>query len=338
MRGTASRVVPYTRRMRSTSSFASLVSLAALTGCSAVISPDPSRLFGDLDGGLAQPDAFVLEGVDAFVPQVDAYVPEGVDADLRPADAWAPDAVDPLEPDAYSPMGCVDGSRCEGEVAVVCIAGIERRTNCASEGLICEAAVCRPMRCVPGTSFCSADGTGLVTCNDDGSGMTFSSCPTGCDPGATTCRGGGSCAGLPTIALGDTRRIDLCASGGSNSYARSETCNAMSESDSRDATFLLTIREATAVEVDLRDVDPTVGIDTIVYLRRTCTDAASQIACSDDIPCSESDLMTGCSGGLQVRQSRFTTRLEPGTYAIVADAFRYSGFDCGQVELRVGTP
>lgn len=329
--------------VRSLAPLGGILTLAALGGCSAIVAPDSTRLGPGVDSGVpSTPDAFVPLGVDAFVPlgvdafvadRPDAWAPVGVDADVRPPDAFVS-----REPDAYTPMSCADGSHCDGEVAVVCLAGIERRTDCAAMGLICEAAVCRPMRCTPGTAFCSADGTGLVTCNPDGSGMTFSTCPMGCDPGATMCRGSTmTCEGLPEIMLGGTRRVDLCDSTGANTYARSEGCSGGSASSS-DATFVLRLRTATTVEIDLRDVDPTVGIDTIVYLRRSCNDAASQVACSDDIPCADSDISMGCMGGVQVRQSRFTARLEAGTYFIVADAFRYSDFDCGEVELRVGTP
>jgi len=321
--------------MRATGTVASILVLVALSACSALVTPDPSRLGGTVDGGAF--DAFVPEGVDAdirppdaFREQFDVFVPEGVDADIRPPDAWAP-----LEPDAYSPPTCVEGSRCDGEVAVVCAGGVEARQDCAAEGLVCEAAVCRPMRCMPGTAFCSADGTGLVTCNPDGSGLTFSTCPAGCERGATVCNGGGSCEGYPEIGLGDTESFDLCAAAGTRSFARTDACGADGLSDSNDEIFVLRLTEPADVEVDLRDVDPRVGVDTIVYLRRGCEDPASQIACSDDIPCTDSDITLGCSRGVQVRQSRFSARLPAGTYYIVADAFRYSGFDCGDVELRV---
>jgi hypothetical protein len=324
--------------MRSTCFFASYLALNALTGCSALVVPDPSRLGGGADGG--------LPSIDAFRREADAFVPEGVDADLSvldahlalpDADLGLPDAPRP-EIDAYSPVTCVEGSRCDGDVAVVCSGGVERRRDCAADGLICEAAECRPMRCTPGTSFCAADGSGLVTCNPDGSGLTFSSCPEGCDPGASVCRGADSCDGATPIALGSVVRFDLCDGEDTTSFASAESCTARSSANSADRTFVLTLREPATVEVDLRDADPTVGIDTIVSLRSDCTNVGSQLACSDDLPCSESDIAMGCSGGIQVRQSRFRVRLEAGTYYVVADAFRYGEFDCGGVELRVDTP
>jgi hypothetical protein len=186
--------------------------------------------------------------------------------------------------------------------------------------------------------MCSGDGSGIVTCTPDGTSVRYSPCPAGCDPTTNACATMGACSDLPEIALGDTQRIDLCAAEGMTSYVGTDGCRAMSDAASNDATFALTIEEPTTVELDLRDVDPTVGIDTILYVRRECDVPDTQLACSDDVPCSESDITSGCSGGVQVRQSRITIRLEPGTYYVVADALRYSGFDCGEVELRVDTP
>lgn len=301
------------------------VSLALpAAACSAIVAPDSTRL-GSVDAGLA-PDAH-RDGVDAFVPI-------GVDADLRTPDAWSPAPID-----AWMPPTCTEGAaRCEGSVRIACASGREVPTDCAAMGLACEGGVCRGRVCTPGTVTCSGDGSGIVTCTPDGSSVRYSPCPAGCDPATNACTTSDACAGLPSIALGDTTRIDLCAADGMTSYVRAEGCGAMSDADANDATFVLTIREPTAVELDLRDVDPTVGIDTILYVRRACDAADSQLACSDDIPCTESDITSGCSGGVQVRQSRITTRLEPGTYYVVADALRYSEFDCGEVELRVGTP
>jgi hypothetical protein len=192
---------------------------------------------------------------------------------------------------------------------------------------------------MPGSVRCSRDGSGVVQCDDRGTGTSYTRCDAGCDPATSTCRGTTSaCDALPTIAVGDTERFDLCEAGGATTFARAEGCGAGSMASSPDRTFALTLDERTTVVVDLRDVDPSVGIDTVVYLRRACDDASSQIACDDDVPCAESDIGSGCASGVQVRQSRFTVTLEAGTYYIVADAFRYDAFGCGEVELRVRTP
>jgi hypothetical protein len=299
--------------------------LVTTAGCSALVTPDSTRLGPAGDAGPT---------LDARRELPDAFVPIGVDADLTDPDAPRPDPVD-----AWTPPTCVEGSaRCEGDVQVVCEGGREVRTDCADTGLSCEAGACRGRVCTPGSVMCSGDGSGIVTCTPDGASVRYSPCPAGCDRATNACATSDACADRPTIALGDTTRIDLCAAEGMTSYVRAEGCGAMSDADSNDATFALTVREPTTVELDLRDVDPTVGIDTILYVRRACDASDSQLACSDDIPCTESDITSGCSGGVQVRQSRITLRLEPGTYYVVADALRYSDFDCGEVELRVGTP
>ena len=293
------------------------------SGCSALVAPDPTRL-GSIDSGLAP---------DASGPIPDAFVPPGVDAHLVSPDAWSPIPVD-----AWTPTCVEAATRCEGSFQVTCVGGRETRTDCAAMGLECRGGACSGTVCMPGSVMCSGDRSGIVTCTPDGASVRFSPCPMGCDPTTNTCAMSGACSGLPAIGLGDTRRIDLCAADGMTTYVRADGCGAMSDADSNDATFALTIREPTTVELDLRDVDPTVGIDTILYVRRACDASDSQLACSDDIPCTESDITSGCSGGVQVRQSRITLRLEPGTYYVVADALRYSEFDCGEVELRVGTP
>jgi hypothetical protein len=95
------------------------------------------------------------------------------------------------------------------------------------------------------------------------------------------------------------------------------------------------------VEVNLFDADRSTAIDTVVYLRSSCNDRASQLACSDDIDCSDSTVPGpgGCAGMTELRQSIIETRLEAGTYYIVADAFDYSSssveYGCGRVSLTV---
>jgi hypothetical protein len=284
--------------------------LLAVSGCSALVSPDPSRL-GHADSGRAP---------------IDAFAPIGTDADLRAPDAGAPDA-------AMSPA-CVEGAaRCEGSVRVACQGGLEVRTDCAMSGLRCEAGAC--LRCSPGSVACSRDGAGLLTCAADGASARFTPCPGGCDATTNACAPPDPCRDLSAIGLGDSERVNLCDAPGATSYARSDSCSAMSDAESNDATFSLTLEEPTTVEIDLRDIDPEVAVDTIVYVRRMCDAADSQITCDDDIPCSESDIRDGCSRGVQVRQSRIRARLEAGTYFIVVDALVYGDFDCGEVELRV---
>ena len=262
-------------------------SLLALAGCSAIVSPDPTRLGGSDAGRLdaaTNADAFIPPGTDAWSPD-------------RP-DAWSPDLPDawsPVVPDAFVPPTCVEGSvRCDGSVRVACVGGREQR-------MLCPSGTCNPA-----TGACS-------TAPD-------------------------ACAGLPTIALGDTHTFNLCDATGMTTFTRTDACSAGSPADSSDATFVLEIREPTSVLIDLQDADGSVAIDTVVYVRRTCDAPDTQLACSDDVPCSSSAIP--CFGGerVQVRQSRIVTRLEPGTYYVVADAFLYDSFDCGDVTLTVTTP
>ena len=312
--------------------FARLVASLCLLGlgaCSAIASPDPSRLAGGVDSGrpVLMLDAFVPPGVDAGLPATpDAFVPPG-------ADAFSPPPID-----AFTPMSCVDGPpRCEGNVRVVCASGVESREDCTARGaFVCEAGSCEPRTCTPGTTSCSRDGSGVVTCNASGTSLGYMRCAMGCDPATAMCRGSStSCPGIPTVGIGDTHRIDLCASDDTTTPTPAEGCSAGSRADSGDAMFALTVASRTRVTLDLRDVDSSVGIDTVVTLRRACDDPASQLACSDDVPCMGSDIPSGCSSGVQVRQSRVTVDLEPGTYYVVADAYVYDSFECGEVELRI---
>ncbi len=311
--------------------FTSLAPLALLpvAACSAIVSPDPSRLASDVDAGrpVLMIDAFVPPGVDAGpLEQPDAFVPPDLDA-------YTP----PSFPDAYTPMACVEGPpRCEGTVRVVCTGGVESREDCNARSLVCEAGSCEPRTCMPGAVSCSRDMSGVVTCNDSGTSLGYMPCERGCDPATRMCRGSTTtCSGLPAVRVGESRRLDLCDSEDTTTPSSAEGCGASSRADSGDATFALTIASRTRVTLDVRDVDSGVGVDTVISLRRTCDDPASQLACSDDVPCTGSDIPMGCSGGVQVRQSRVTVDLEPGTYYVVVDAYVYDAFECGQVELRV---
>jgi hypothetical protein len=86
--------------------------LSTSVGCSAVVSPDPSRLGGGSDAGLdarvgPAPDAFVDPTVDAFVdPTVDAFVATP-DAFVEPRiDAFVPGTL----PDTCATAGVIDVS------------------------------------------------------------------------------------------------------------------------------------------------------------------------------------------------------------------------------------
>jgi hypothetical protein len=291
----------------------SALALLSGAGCSAVISPDESRLGGGpsgSDGG---------GGLDAPIVLVDgSVVPDG-----------------PVGPDR-PPVGC-EGQppTCEGDTLVQCVAGSLVRTNCAATGGDCVmsggAASCTATGCAPaGSSRC--DGDDLVTCHGDGT-ETRMTCPSGCDPAANACATAPVCPGIPALARGMTT-IDLCAERDASTHASAEGCRTDERADSGDRVYRLDIETATTVVLDLVDADGSTSIDTILYVRTDCEDASSQLACSDDIPCSDSVITSGCVGGWQVRQSRLVLRLEPGTYYVVVDAFLYS---TGPVEFRCGT-
>lgn len=105
--------------------------------------------------------------------------------------------------------------------------------------------------------------------------------------------------------------------------------------------FRLEVPFAQEVTIELTDNDTMRAIDTIVYVRRTCDDGTTQVACDDDVPCDSSTVPSGelCIGGVDVRQSRIVTRLAAGTYYVVLDAFEYRrdmvAFTCGQVRLSI---
>lgn len=140
---------PQHRGMTSSNRVLLVAVLSGLPACSAIVSPDPSRLGGAADAGSSgldalsgtdaspAPDAYVEPGadaaVDAFVaPGTDAYTPPPPDAWTPPPDAWTPPPVD---------AGCVGGpvcrgsalTRCEGGVAVVtpCPLGCADATRCS---------------------------------------------------------------------------------------------------------------------------------------------------------------------------------------------------------------
>jgi len=97
--------------------------LFACSGCSAVVSPDTSRLGGDagavVDGSLALDADNVTDGArsDAWIaPGDDAWVAPGRDAWVAPNDAWIAPGDDAwvAPPDAWAQPACVPGVECAG--------------------------------------------------------------------------------------------------------------------------------------------------------------------------------------------------------------------------------
>lgn len=313
-------------------------------GCSTIVTPDPLRLGGPLDGGVR---------VDAGLPPTDGSVtPQPRDGGRGDAgsvpDAGSRDAG--AAPDAGSrDAGAVDAGatctatdRCEGETFVSCRAGREARESCIERAAYCTPEGCRDWVCAPRTSECSEDLRSVLTCSDRGDARTPSPCELGCDPRTDTCLTlPTSCTGLAAIPLGTSVIVGLCGESNDSTHQPAPGCSATQEARAGDRTFVLTLERATEVAIELTDFDSSAAIDTIVYVRRVCDDASTQIVCDDDVPCSSSTVPGpgGCSGSVDVRQSRIRTRLEAGVYFIVADAFLYSTsgttYRCGTVRLSV---
>jgi hypothetical protein len=136
--------------------------------------------------------------------------------------------------------------------------------------------------------------------------------------------------------------VDTCGNGDDSTYQRTSDgggCPTATRANGPDLVYAITLATRSTITLDLRD-DDGVPIDTVLYLRTHCDEMASQVACSDDLPCGMTDF--GCGGGstsrLEVRQSRITITLEPGTYYVIADSFEYDSggtrFTCGDVLLR----
>ena len=296
--------------------------LLLAAGCSAVTSTDPVPGTGgppgtDAGGGTR----------DAGGPARDAGVPPGDDAG-SPIDASA----------------CTPGDTwCEGDVLVECRPEGPRRESCAARGDFCtgDPARCEDRVCEPGTSRCDEAMTQLMTCNARGSAESAMPCELGCDPDGPACRvEGPACPGIPEIGSG-VHGFTTCGQGNDTSQIPGGDCGG-TMANGEDLIFRFTLTRETDVSIDLRDDDDSRSIDTIVYIRRTCDDAGSQVACDDDVPCASSGIPEGCMGGVQVRQSMLRTRLPAGTYYVVVDSFDYrtgtgATFGCGRVRLSLLT-
>lgn len=301
-----------------------------LAACSAIIEPDQGRLGREEDAG-------GIRLFDSGMPGRDAGPP--IDAGRRDAGIPGDDAgrFDAGRFDAGAT--CVPG--CIGETLVTCTGGAPTTTQCQDLGAYCEGTSCVPWMCTPGEILCTPDLGATTTCDARGSGTgAIIPCENGCNPTTGECASVvPTCTGATPITVGTSTIVNLCSSSDGATYQVTPGCDATVRADSGDATFVLTLTETTNVVIELTDADFSTAIDTVVYVRRVCTDQASQIACDDDVPCSESTV-PNCSGSFEVRQARIRTTLGPGTYYIVADAFLYSidggtTYRCGNVRLSV---
>ena len=219
---------------------------------------------------------------------------------------------------------CEDGEwECADEESVACVD--------ASVGNACGGCGDLPHEpnspcdeCPGGVWICLADGEMICQC-----------------PGNP---GEGTCDSPRVLQLGDELDVDLCAAEDNNgNIAGPEECNAY-EIEGSDVVFQFTLARREPVRIEMYDSDSNRVIDTLIYLRNTCSDASSQIFCSDDRPCDESNEGLGpCVGDRQPRHSLMEVELDAGTYYLIADSWNYSregiGYGCGRVhlELKAGT-
>jgi hypothetical protein len=256
----------------------------------------------------------------------------------------------------------------EGDILVTCSDdGTEvGRIRCAARGAVCGEdgagnAACLEAEpvCEPGAERCSPDGEGIEECNEAGTAFVLvATCGIRCNPlGGAECIGGEEdvedpgdpvdpvdppvcdLEDFPLLTAG-VQTFDLCD--GDDNYSNLEAEGCGFEYEGNDRAFALVLTAATEVTLDVRDDDDSVAVDTVLYLRETCNDQESQIACDDDVPCDQSTVDTGgCVNGTQPRQSRVTRLLEAGTYYVIVDQYSYTSrrtgtrFQCGEVRLEV---
>ncbi len=252
--------------------------------------------------------------------------------------------VGPPEQDLGDRLCFPNTTECDGDVLLTCNdeGSAVGRTRCSARGQVCVeedgGGYCGEPICAPDVWQCVADNES-AQCNTTGGGYAVAEvCPDGCDTAT------GRCAGLPEetlctefdvepIAPG-TYLFDLCNATDTAQHVEQNDCGEGGASSGGDGIFSFTLDRPSQVYFDLRDEDDNAAIDTIMYIRSACDDPSSQVDCSDDVACDDSDVEFGdCSGGLQVRQSRIERRLNPGTYYLWIDQLSYQNFGCGQVRL-----
>lgn len=283
-------------------------------------------------------DVFILGDASA-----DGSLPDVSGSDTPLADV----GVDvPSTPDIGEGECVPNSTECDGNVLLTCAAdgSAVGRTRCAARGLVCVesngGAACADSVCEPGESTCVSD-TESAECNELGGGFLDAEfCDEGCDFDTGRCAGSVpivECTEFDVEEIGPgTYFFDLCDATDTAEHVEQNDCNPGGAESGGDGIFSITVERETDIYLDLRDEDGSAAIDTIMYLRTACDDPESQIDCSDDVPCDESDVPTGdCSGGLQVRQSRISRTLDPGRYYLWIDHLNYRRFGCGDVRLIV---
>jgi len=246
---------------------------------------------------------------------------------------------------------------CDGNVLVTCSDDGTRvgRTRCSALGNICALVdasgtadcVAPSSVCSPGLLFCT-DGGSSARCSEDGAVVEqLEPCEAGCDAETGRCiEDAPSCplASIVDLEPGSVR-VNMCDASGTFSYLEQDDqyglCRVF-DFPSRDVMFRFTVDEPSLVRIDVRDDDGRAAIDTVAYLRATCDDTSSQLACSDDIPCNEATPgLGGCNGSVQPRQSRISIELDPGEYYLVAAILLYRSsstgtqFTCGNIRVAL---
>lgn len=280
--------------------------------------------------------------VDSGPSRPDATMP----VDSGPRDSGIPDSpADTYVPPPVDASGCTAGATwCEGERLITCGAGgATSSADCFAASAYCGTdpasltAACRPWICTPSTTRCADDGTAVMTCDSRGSSESAMPCAYGCDPSTVTCR---PMPPPPPPACGlafedlapGTVTFNNCSDGNDQTHVAMTNCSYAG--DGRERMFRITLTSEALVALHLVDSDGSYLIDTLLYVRSRCDDASSQIACDDDVPCSEATLSCGGGERVQIRESRIEIRLPAGEYFVIAESLEYSSARCGTMRLR----
>ncbi len=282
-----------------------------------------------VDGTCIAPDA---GGGPLEAGPIDGGAMDAGPTDAGPADGGAGDA-GPCSPGVAS---------CTGDVLTRCTTGARVRTDCTSMNAYCGVTGagpgCVPWVCTPGTARCAASATTSYLCDARGSSEMPTACPYGCNPVTGVCSPMTACPlSFIDVDLGSTEMFSACMD--TNDFTEVHTTDCSADGNGPDRLFRLTLTRTTDVDLDVQDNDMLAQIDTLLYVRTTCDDQSSQVACDDNVACASSYDRTNCVAGIQPREARIQTTLGPGTYYIVVDLVEHGPWTCGMVLLTVnGTP
>ena len=306
-------------------------------------------LIGDDAGG----DITIDTGDD--VPGLDVGIdisdPDTGDPDIVDPDSGDPDTGDNDVVDPDTRVCRPDFRQCVGDLLQTCspLGDAVVEFNCQGADSFCAPVNgvpdCIDWFCEPNSRGCN--GSDRWTCNIRGSDYAGQvPCPAGCD-GAT-----GECLqAQPVCELSETVTeleagsqvsFDLCGAGDSvNPVEGGIDCGDF-QSRGEDRIFRFHLETRRAVFLQLSDADSEQAVDTVLSVRRECDDAATQVVCSDDLPCNDSTVSDGCfDGGTQPRESRIVRNFEAGDYFVLADHYTYNNnsasFGCGFVSLFFDT-